>query len=93
MERRTHRQVRYAEPGPDIRLSEMRSFRKRYRTLLRRADMVVLAGSVPSRRLSGVYADLIAEAKARRVRVILDTSGEALARGVAADRLPSGDSP
>ncbi|MDX2090394.1 MAG: 1-phosphofructokinase family hexose kinase [Kofleriaceae bacterium] len=48
------------------------------------ADLVVISGSLPPTLRPDTYARLAAQA-APRARVVLDTSGEALARGLAGD--------
>ncbi|GCD82825.1 1-phosphofructokinase [Parageobacillus thermoglucosidasius] len=41
-------------------------------------DVVVLAGSVPSSSSPGIYEQIIDEAKKRKAKVVVDTSGQAL---------------
>ncbi len=47
-------------------------------------EFLVLSGSLPPGTPPGLYADLICVGKAHGVRTVLDASGEALRRGVAA---------
>ncbi|KUJ69770.1 1-phosphofructokinase [Streptomyces albus subsp. albus] len=72
------------EPGPLITGTEWEGFIAGYTGLLRGAAAVALCGSLPPGVPVGGYARLIREAHAARVPVLLDTSGEALRRGLAA---------
>jgi tagatose 6-phosphate kinase len=72
------------EPGPRISAAEWAAFRTSYRRLVRDARVVVLAGSLPPGVPETGYAELVTVARAAGVRSILDTSGPALALGVAA---------
>jgi len=77
-------QTAYVEPGPEVSPEEVAHFKGRYKRVLKDAQLVVLSGSVPCPSLNGLYADLIAMAKDRGLRVILDTRGPALPQGIAA---------
>jgi tagatose 6-phosphate kinase len=72
------------EPGPMITPAEWSAFQERYEVLLASASAVALCGSLPPGVPVGAYAGLVRTAKAAEVPVLLDTSGEALRRGVAA---------
>jgi tagatose 6-phosphate kinase len=72
------------EPGPTITPAEWSAFQQAYGDLLASAEAVALCGSLPPGVPVGAYAGLIRSAKAADVPVLLDTSGEALRRGVAA---------
>ncbi|GAA1939462.1 1-phosphofructokinase family hexose kinase [Streptomyces durmitorensis] len=73
------------EPGPAISPAEWSAFRESYEELLRRGTTAVaLCGSLPPGVPVGAYATLVRAARAAKVPVLLDTSGEALRRGVAA---------
>ncbi|MFI6089360.1 1-phosphofructokinase family hexose kinase [Streptomyces sp. NPDC051218] len=73
------------EPGPAISPAEWAAFQESYEELLRRdAAAVALCGSLPPGVPVGAYATLVRAARAAKVPVLLDTSGEALRRGVAA---------
>jgi tagatose 6-phosphate kinase len=72
------------EPGPLISPAEWSAFQRGYEELLGSADAVALCGSLPPGVPVGAYAGLIRTARAHRVPVLLDTSGEPLRRGVAA---------
>ncbi|AZQ35625.1 1-phosphofructokinase family hexose kinase [Streptomyces cyaneochromogenes] len=72
------------EPGPTITPAEWSAFQEAYEDLLASASAVALCGSLPPGLPVGAYAGLVRSAKAADVPVLLDTSGEALRRGVAA---------
>ncbi|MHC0429631.1 1-phosphofructokinase family hexose kinase [Streptomyces sp. O3] len=72
------------EPGPVVTPDEWAAFRTRYAELLGSARAVALCGSLPPGVPVGAYAQLVRAARAARVPVLLDTSGEPLRRGIAA---------
>jgi tagatose 6-phosphate kinase len=74
----------FNEPGPTVTSREWELFLARYRTLLPEAAAVALCGSVPPGLPVGCYATLVREARTAGVTVLLDSSGEALRRGLAA---------
>lgn len=72
------------EPGPTVTSAEWSAFQEAYEDLVPSVSAVALCGSLPPGVPVGAYAVLIRAAKAAGVPVLLDTSGEALRRGVAA---------
>ncbi|MFF4785009.1 1-phosphofructokinase family hexose kinase [Streptomyces griseorubiginosus] len=72
------------EPGPTVSAAEWSAFQEAYEDLVPSVSAVALCGSLPPGVPVGAYAALICTAKAAGVPVLLDTSGEALRRGVAA---------
>ncbi|MDD9377217.1 1-phosphofructokinase family hexose kinase [Streptomyces sp. ZAF1911] len=77
--------TQFNEPGPLITAAEWSVFLSRYEALLTGgARAVALCGSLPPGVPVGAYATLVRAARAAGVPVLLDTSGEALRRGVAA---------
>ncbi|MGK5730328.1 1-phosphofructokinase family hexose kinase [Streptomyces sp. URMC 124] len=72
------------ETGPDVTAEEWSAFTDTYTRLLREARAVALCGSLPPGVPVGAYAHLVRQARAARVPVLLDTSGEPLRRGIAA---------
>ncbi|MFC5217858.1 1-phosphofructokinase family hexose kinase [Streptomyces coerulescens] len=72
------------EPGPTVTPTEWSAFQEAYEDLLPSSTAVALCGSLPPGVPVGAYAVLVRAAKAAEVPVLLDTSGEALRRGVAA---------
>ncbi|WP_327253507.1 1-phosphofructokinase family hexose kinase [Streptomyces sp. NBC_01244] len=77
--------TQFNEPGPLITAAEWSAFLTRYEALLAGgARAVALCGSLPPGVPIGAYAALVRTARSAGVPVLLDTSGEALRRGVAA---------
>ncbi|MFJ9147067.1 1-phosphofructokinase family hexose kinase [Streptomyces sp. NPDC102270] len=72
------------EPGPTVTPEEWSAFQEAYEDLVPSVSAVALCGSLPPGVPVGAYAGLVRTAKAAGVPVLLDTSGEALRRGVAA---------
>lgn len=72
------------EPGPWICPEERLVFFGKYRELVQSCDLVVLSGSAAPGLPPDIYADLVGIAKDAGKRAILDTSGEALSRGIQA---------
>ena len=72
------------EPGPVISEKELIEFRKQFSGCLEICEMAVLSGSVPEGVPTDIYRQLIEECHANGVKVILDTSGEALREGIQA---------
>ncbi len=81
-ERATRRSTRVYEPGPPVSEAEASSIKKATLQRVAPGDLLVLSGSVPCASLGGVYAELIQLARAKGVRTILDTRGEALQRAL-----------
>ncbi|MFQ6141563.1 1-phosphofructokinase family hexose kinase [Streptomyces seoulensis] len=71
------------EPGPLVTAAEWSAFQDAYEDLLGPASAVALCGSLPPGLPVGAYAGLVRTARAANVPVLLDTSGEALRRGIA----------
>ncbi|MBY8884949.1 1-phosphofructokinase family hexose kinase [Streptomyces sp. PTM05] len=74
----------FNEPGPLVGAEEWAAFLRRYAELLDGARAVALCGSLPPGLPVGAYAELVRAARTAGVYVLLDTSGEALRRGIAA---------
>ncbi len=73
----------FNEPGPVITPGEYSRFLATYKEALTACTTVVLSGSLPGGLASDAYAGLIRIAASAGVPAILDTSGEALRRGLA----------
>ena len=84
VDERTGDTTQLNEPGPTITPSEWSAFLAAYDDLLPAASAVALCGSLPPGVPVGAYAGLVRTARSFAVPVLLDTSGEALRRGVAA---------
>ena len=72
------------EPGPEISGEDLNRFFAGYDELMEECGLVVLSGSLAVGAPDDIYATLISKASDRGVRVILDTSGEALRKGIEA---------
>ncbi|HEY2672741.1 MAG TPA: 1-phosphofructokinase family hexose kinase [Rugosimonospora sp.] len=72
------------EPGPEVSTEEWERFVVHFGALLKVARVAVLSGSLPPGLPADAYARLIEVARAAEVPVVLDTSGEPLAAGIAA---------
>ncbi|WNM36042.1 1-phosphofructokinase family hexose kinase [Streptomyces sp. Li-HN-5-11] len=84
VDERTGDTTLFNEPGPDIAAAEWSAFQDVYEDLLGSVSAVALCGSLPPGLPVGAYAGLVRTARAANVPVLLDTSGEALRRAVAA---------
>ena len=78
-EKSTRLQYRFVMPGPPLDGSELQACLDRIRLSLTGVDYVVASGSLPSGVPGDVYARIARLAKERDLRLILDTSGDALA--------------
>lgn len=72
------------EPGPVISTEELNRFLSEYKRQIQRANVVVLSGSTPQGVPEDIYETLTMFAKESDCKVFLDTSGEALKKGVKA---------
>lgn len=77
-------EVHLVEPGSKVTEEDWRRFVETYKRHLEGASWVVLCGSLPPGAPVDAYAQLIAIANEKGIRCALDTSGEALRRGVEA---------
>ena len=77
-------QTEVNENGPEVSESEVEALRRKLQELTPKAEYLVLSGSTPPGVPSDLYADVIAFAKERGVKAVLDTSGNPLSRGVTA---------
>ena len=73
------------EPGPTVTASERLAFITLFDAQLRNHPTVVISGSLPGGVASSFYAELVSIAKGANCRVMLDTSGEALAATLESD--------
>ena len=72
------------EWGPEVTASELETLMEKLHYLSQGADFVVLAGSLPRKVPTSFYADAVRDLARRDVRVVLDSEGEPLQRGVEA---------
>ncbi len=75
-------QTELIEAGPEVTRDELAALRRKVMTLARSSAWVLFSGSLPQGCPAGLYAELIALAKAQGARTALDASGEALALGL-----------
>ncbi len=80
----SNRSTEINEYGPDISAAELELMLEKLDYLVKAADLVVLAGSLPRGLSSGFYVELITRLKRTSVPVLFDTYGEALRLGVRA---------
>lgn len=79
------RATAYVEPNSGIAPAEAAELMARYEQLLGGVRLVAMCGSSPQPILDDCYRQMIALARARGVATILDSYGEALARGLQAE--------
>jgi tagatose 6-phosphate kinase len=72
------------ETGPKINKSEINRFIEKYKTLIKKADIITLSGSLPKGLDDDFYYELVVYAKKMDKKVILDTSGQPLKEGIKA---------
>jgi 1-phosphofructokinase len=72
------------EQGFFVSEKDLNHFRKKYKALLRKTDIVVLSGSLPPGVPSDFYLECIQIAKQNGKKVILDADGDAFVQGVQA---------
>jgi 6-phosphofructokinase 2 len=80
----TFQQTRILAPGPPISKKELERFGNKLRQISPRPDMLVASGSIPPGVPREIYYNIVAEARERGVRTIIDTEGEWLAEGIKA---------
>ena len=76
--------IKMNELGPSITPEELNSIEKTVDSRLDTATWLMLCGSIPPGVSSDFYTKLIRRAKARNVKTLLDTDGDALLHGVEA---------
>ena len=75
-------QTEILEDGPFISSEEQEEIRELLRVLIPEVQILVVSGSLPQGVSSSLYQWMIMEAKNHGVKVLLDTSGEALAESL-----------
>jgi 1-phosphofructokinase family hexose kinase len=81
---RAGRMTELLEPGPELTAAERAALLDRFRNAASGAAVVALSGSLPAAFGADAYAELIGAVAHPAARVLLDTSGAALLKGVAA---------
>ena len=77
-----NQQYRFGMPGPQVTESEWKHLLERLDAVLLDGDFLIASGSLSPGMPSDFFKHVGAIAKERKVRFILDTSGEALMQGV-----------
>lgn len=72
------------EPGPTICAEERLLFYEKYRELVEKCELVVVSGSAAPGLPDDIYVELVNIARDYDKKVLLDTSQELLAKGIAA---------
>ncbi|HZK49750.1 MAG TPA: 1-phosphofructokinase family hexose kinase [Thermoleophilia bacterium] len=80
----TNRTTEINEYGPDISPRELELMLEKIDYLMKAADLVIVAGSLPSGLPTSFYGELIPRVRAAGVPVLFDTWGEALRLGIKA---------
>lgn len=72
------KQTEILEAGPTVSEKEQEQFLSKYQDLLKQADVLTISGSLAKGFDSAFYSELIRQANTAGVKVLLDTSGQAL---------------
>src|SRR5699024_7925708 len=81
---RDNQSTELLEPGDEITEEEIMSFKIKYEQAITSSDIVTISGSIPKNVDTSLYKDLIQEAHRQHKKVILDTSGRLLEKGIEA---------
>jgi len=80
----TGKQTEFLEPGALVASEDVKIFLKRLPAVIENCNTVTISGSVPKGVDTNIYADIIEIIKQRGKKVILDTSGILLEKGIKA---------
>ena len=80
----TGRQTEFLEPGDELTGADVKSFLRKFASLLKATDVVTLSGSIPRGVPDDIYSTLIRMTKDEGKKVILDSSGRVLAESLLA---------
>lgn len=80
----TRQSTELLEPGPTVTQQHIAELSQRISELAKRSSIVAMSGSLPAGAPTSTYADLISIVKDHGALPFLDTSGEALIRGIQA---------
>src|SRR5699024_598194 len=81
---RDNQSTELLEPGDEITEEEIMSFKIKYEQAITSSDIVTISGSIPKNVDTSLYKDLIQEAHRQHKKVIFDTSGRLLEKGIEA---------
>ena len=79
-----HVQTEFLEPGFTVTEEQFQGFLKKFRNLVKQADVIAMSGSVPKGLDGSAYQRLVEICREEKRNVILDTSGELLEMGIEA---------
>lgn len=74
----------YLEPGCEVSQAEENRFMQRLPDIIKDSAVVTISGSIPQGVDSGIYERIVERIKIMGKKVILDTSGDALKKGIRA---------
>ena len=77
-------QTEFLEPGFEVKEEEFKGFLQLFQTLIEKADVVAISGSVPKGLDGTAYQKMVKMVKEAGKKVILDTSGNLLKMGIEA---------
>lgn len=77
-------QTEFLEPGFEVKEEEFQGFLQLFQTLIEKADVVAISGSVPKGLDGTAYQKMVNMVKEAGKKVILDTSGNLLKMGIEA---------
>lgn len=77
-------QTEFLEPGFEVKEEEFQGFLQLFQTLIEKADVVAISGSVPKGLDGTAYQNMVKMVKDAGKKVILDTSGNLLKMGIEA---------
>lgn len=81
---KNHVQTEFLEPGFTVSEEDFEGFCEKFKTLVPKADVVAMSGSVPKGLDGTAYQKLVSIVKEAGKKVILDTSGKLLEMGIEA---------
>ena len=77
-----HVQTEFLEPGFTVTEEDFKGFQEKFQSLVQRADVVTMSGSVPKGVDGTAYQKLVKIVRKAGKKVILDTSGKLLEMGI-----------
>lgn len=77
-------QTEFLEPGFEVKQEEFEGFLQLFQTLIEKADVIAISGSVPKGLDGTAYQKMVKMVKDAGKKVILDTSGNLLKMGIEA---------
>jgi 6-phosphofructokinase 2 len=78
----TNLQYRFGVPGPNVKKEECETVLNHLKEFLQESDYLVASGKLPPGMPDDFYAQVATIARNKKVRFILDTSGEALMKAI-----------